>query len=282
MALDQYRKVIERVLAEQGCPDPAGATAELILTVKVAMKITGDLDLPDLPPPGTTSPVRIQTLSPPAARGLKPEPGLDKILTAEREFGASALIIGEAPPSAQGYANGAKPTVDYHTQDELTALAAANLPMSMQLQLPGFPKPIEIRRRLQPSPIQLQPEKDKETITGWVRIMYVIEGQEEGPTVQVFTTEENPNWKAIKNELAEQAAKLYRKDKVKIEAKVGPPPGMPTQDDLDRAADAERKASGGRDSFSGEDQKDAAGMRAAVEAGLRERGIPNVENWKPR
>lgn len=253
MALEQYKKVIARVIATNPGAEPAALADKIVETVKVAMMIADDIDLPA---PSTTSPVRMQTDAPRYNPPAKP-----LIQTAEREFGASALIIGEAPPSTAGYTTGkTAAAIDYHTQEELAGLVAANMPASLTLQIPGVPMPVTVNRRIQQPALALQPEVGKETVTSFVRLSYVIPSQEDGPapTVQIMTTEQSPNWQAIKNDIAEQARMMFTKEPRKVVARPEAPyqftdADLKNMEARDRAANPQ-----GREVFGEEAQKDAA------------------------
>lgn len=250
MALEQYRKVIARVIASNPGAEPAALADEIIRTVKVAMMIADDIDLP--PAPSTTSPVRMQTLAKPL------------IQTPEREFGASALIIGEAPPSTAGFSSERKQAaIDYHTQEELAALVAANMPAALTLQIPGVPVPVVVNRRIQQPALALQAEAGKDTVTSFVRLSYVVPGQEDGPapTVQIMTTEKSPNWPALKNDIAEQARLMFSKEPRKVVARPEAPYQF-TDADLKKMEERDRAANpNGREVYSEEAQKDAAYFR---------------------
>lgn len=267
MALEQYRNVIAMLISDNMDKTPVEIADEVLKGVRFAQRISGEI---------TEAPAAVRAPLP----TRRPAPEAPIILTAEREF-PGGLIIGEAPPAANGSFGGrdASLLVDYHTVDDLADLLSQNLPSAMTLKLPGFDTPIEIRRRIAKPPIEFQ--MPKEGASGaWVRVMYTIPGQEEGPTVVVSTTVAAPDYSGIKQDIADQASKIYRKEVKKIEA-VRKAPVVINPDDITRSANALGAAVDNTTQFTNEDRSDAAGMRSAVNDSLRERGM-TVDNWRPR
>jgi hypothetical protein len=103
----------------------------------------------------------------------------------------------------------------------------------------------------------------------FVSVSYGIQGQDQGPRVNVMVTQQYVTAKEITDDIINQAACMYSKEKRVVRAPINPPPA-PSLADIQRMAS--RVVVDG-DNISGDDR-----MRAAEDAAMLAASRP--ERWK--
>jgi hypothetical protein len=273
MALETYRRVIEHLITENAGRLPAEITDEILRGVKMAMLISGDIDL--APASRAPQPVQAAPITP-VPRGGTLTPAPSRILTAESEFGSQAMIIGEAPPTVSDSESNLPG--DYYTVDELRDLLQSSLPSSMKVKLPNVDQPVELILRLSVPPFEMQ-RPIKGPSGAWVKIRYVVKGQmrfksrensddefDLCPEVVIQTSQKDVDCEAIKRDIVSQASKMFTQKPVRVEARVTAPVAVSIED----FESAQRSGVPGAvtdKTFTQENQDDARYIHQKINAG---------------
>ena len=218
-----YQQVIARVIernADRGL-SPSDLAACIVEGLDLAEAILGDG-----PAPKAKTNILIQT----SERQYK-EVDLGQGVLIGAAPANGARIIEEAPPTAIVRNPDSAVMQDTYEEVEkkkakLQSLALNTLPISLTIDLPDVGK-ITLNRHVRPSPQG----------TEFVRVLYAQDASEEdGPQVNLFTSDMKCDPATVKADILSQAAMRYRKARPTITPRMAVNQGFPDPDQLTQQA----------------------------------------------
>lgn len=236
MELDNYKNVIRRVYDKcEGQPFEVFYD-RLIDSLEIAADLMGTTAVA---PPRTRP---SQSLAIPVRQETKADPF------------KGAIILSAAPPVA-GATESEDDTaeeVDYWETkpgkgdgcNRLESKLKSVLPLSIEVQLPGFDKTLTLNRGVSGPGVK------------FVNVTYTLAGsQEAGPRYVCMTgmKPESIDADAIMADILSQATAMYSKEKRTIVPHAAPPQSMPSSQELQRMLEKDRREQGPNDGVSGED-----------------------------
>lgn len=232
----QFKDVVRHVLEENGVGNADAVTRDIVSALKLAERILGT---PPSPPPSPSTSTIIVPAS--STEGIQRATDLPKPAT-----------ITEAPPVAGAAAEEDAAQTEYWSTESLRAHLASILPNSIEIEVPGMEGKIVIGRNIS-SPLANMP---------LVSVSYGIQGQDQGPRVNVMTTQQSVTAKDITDDIIRQAGYMYSKEKRVVRAPINPPPA-PSLAEIERMASRVRIDG---DNVSADDRRGAAEDAALMAA----------------
>lgn len=280
MDFSRYRGVIKMVLAKHAGKAPEEITDELLKSIEIAQALAEAIEIPDreirqvlnkTQGPNTAAKpfddylgAKERERKPPgkASSPIGSEPGQGKI-----------ILISSAPPVAGIDENDVSGEDDIDRWESkpgrgdgcarLQSKLQSVLPRSLTVQLPGFDQPLTLVCGIGSPGIR------------FVHVSYTIPGDTLGPryTVMVSQKPEDIDPDAIVDDILKQAAAFYSKEKRTIQPAPLAPIPPPSNQDLQRMLERDRKAQMPNDGLSGDEAKKASEDAA-------EWGRTRPQQWK--
>lgn len=247
MELEIYKNVIRRAYDKSAGQPFEVFYEQLVVSLEIAADLMSGAGISSNSPNHARVPVKSSIIIP-ASSAAK------QTATAPKR----AVILSVAPPVAGAdESDEGDDDVDHWESkpgkgdgcNKLETYLKSILPISIKLQLPGFPEPLELSRGVGGPGLK------------FVYITYSIPGsQEMGPRYPVMTSmrAESIDKDAILTDIADQATAMYSTEKRQIVPHATPSPGMPSAQELDRILQRDRASQQPNDGVSGDDAKLAA------------------------
>lgn len=226
--MNEYAAVIQMAIEDNPQATPAQLTKAIIQSLAIASRI-----MQRIPPQQAASGLILSpTQATPSKVIAMPDPNaLSKAMPVE--YGSGQYGVGVEPPVAGASDIGMPADYDHWESragrhdgpERLRQALASKLPAFIEISVPGIDVPVRLNLGLSAPGYPMS----------FVRVSYMVQGQDLGPTVTVTTAEKLFFPEAILEDIREQARCSYAKEKKAITPRVIPM-APPTDADIARLA----------------------------------------------